>query len=216
VSCFYLHAPCSVLPQRASFCPTSTTWQAYINTHKHQYTHEDARPKTRPKTRHAHSNKHTYTPDSVLPTDTHWHIQTSTHTHTHLQYAIFCDHNLRRLGRFQPQVSDTTPPFRHFLHPPTCTGGRPKQQRWWMALDRRTFTTCIFRADNGTHRPSKTTLYAVSLRLCRPVIPSLCQIMLTRHPKTTSCQHKLVMTHQLSVECPFTPSQNHSCPEKPH
>ena len=25
VSCFYLHAPCSVLPQHASFCPTSTT-----------------------------------------------------------------------------------------------------------------------------------------------------------------------------------------------
>jgi len=46
--------------------------------------------------------------------------------------------------------------------------------------------------------------HAVSLRLGRPVIPSSCQIVLTRHPKTTSCQHKLATTHQLSVECPCT------------
>jgi len=58
--------------------------------------------------------------------------------------------------------------------------------------------------------------HAVSLRFCRPVIPSSCQIVQTRHPKTTSCQHKLVTTHQLSVECPCTPPKTHSCPEKPH
>jgi len=58
--------------------------------------------------------------------------------------------------------------------------------------------------------------HAVSLRFCRPVIPSSCQIVLTRHPKTTSCQHKLVTTHRLSVESPCTPSQSDSCSEKPH
>jgi len=58
--------------------------------------------------------------------------------------------------------------------------------------------------------------HAVSLRFCRPVIPSSCQIVLTRRPKTTSCQHKLVTTLQLSVECPCTLSQTHTCPEKPH
>jgi len=31
-----------------------------------------------------------------------------------------------------------------------------------------------------------------------------------------SCQHKLVTTRQLSVECPCTPPQTRSCPEKPH
>jgi len=58
--------------------------------------------------------------------------------------------------------------------------------------------------------------HAVSLRFCRPVISSSCQIVLTRHPKTTSGQHKLESTHQLSFECPCTPSQTHFCPEKPH
>jgi len=58
--------------------------------------------------------------------------------------------------------------------------------------------------------------HAVSLRLCKPVTPSSCQIVLILHVKTTSCQHKLVTTHQLSVECPCTPSQTHSCPKKPH
>ena len=33
--------------------------------------------------------------------------------------------------------------------------------------------------------------------------------------KTTSCQHKLVTTHQFVVECPCTPPQTRSCPEKP-
>jgi len=46
--------------------------------------------------------------------------------------------------------------------PPAQVGKKknslPKQQQWWMALDRRTFTTCTFRSDNGTHGPSKTTL----------------------------------------------------------
>jgi len=38
-----------------------------------------------------------------------------------------------------------------------------------------------------------------------------CQIVQTRHPKTTRCQHKLVTTHQLSVAIP-----TNSCPKKPH
>jgi len=46
VSCFYLHAPCSVLPQRASYCHTPTTGQAYTHTHAHQYTHTDTDTKT--------------------------------------------------------------------------------------------------------------------------------------------------------------------------
>ena len=58
--------------------------------------------------------------------------------------------------------------------------------------------------------------HAVSLRFCRPVIPSSCQIVPICHPKMTRCQHNLVMTHQLSDECPFSPSQAPSCPEKPH
>ena len=68
--------------------------------HAHRHTYEDARPKTHQKTRRTHINTHAYTPDGVLPTDTHWHIQTRTHTHTHLQYASFGDCSLRRLGRF--------------------------------------------------------------------------------------------------------------------
>ena len=46
--------------------------------------------------------------------------------------------------------------------------------------------------------------------------PKLIQIELTPHPKTTSCQHKLATPHQLSVECPWNPSQTHSCSKKPH
>ena len=36
--------------------------------------------------------------------------------------------------------------------------------------------------------------HAVSLCVCRPVIPSSCQIVPARHPKTTRCQCKLVTT----------------------
>ena len=52
--------------------------------------------------------------------------------------------------------------------------------------------------------------HAVSLRFCRLVIPNSCQIVLTRHAKTTSCQYKLVTTHEFSVECPRTQSQPYS------
>jgi len=58
----------------------------------------------------------------------------------------------------------------------------------------------------ATHSHGPRHGHAVILRFCRPVTPSSCQIVLTRHLKTTSCQHKLVTTHQLSVECPCTPS----------
>jgi len=58
--------------------------------------------------------------------------------------------------------------------------------------------------------------HTVSLHFCRPVISNSCQTVLNCHQKTTSCQYKLVTTHQLSVECPCTPSQTHSYPEKPH
>jgi len=49
--------------------------------------------------------------------------------------------------------------------------------------------------------PLLWTCRSVGLRFCRPVIPSSCQIVLTRHPKTTSCQDKLVTTHVLAP-CP--------------
>jgi len=62
--------------------------------------------------------------------------------------------------------------------------------------------------------------HAVSLRFCRPVIKSSCQIVLIVFvnclPKTRRCQRKLVTTRQLSVGNPSTPSQTPSCPEKPH
>ena len=56
-----------------SYFHNMTGLHKYIHTliHTHRHTYEDERPTTRPKTRRTHRNTRTYTPDSVLPTDTH-------------------------------------------------------------------------------------------------------------------------------------------------
>jgi len=76
-----------VLPVRASFFPTLTTWKACTRTHTQRYIHTDTqrhKPKDTPNIpRCTPKNTHTYAHNSVLQTDTHWHTYKHAHSHTH-------------------------------------------------------------------------------------------------------------------------------------
>jgi len=122
---------------------THTHRDTHTLIHSHKHTYKDARPKTRPKTRHTHITTHTHTRTTVsnkqIRTDTYKHAHTHTLSHNMRAFVIdvsegladFCNHRYQTYShphylRASTASSCTPHPLLHFQHPPTCTGGRPK------------------------------------------------------------------------------------------
>jgi len=180
VSCFCLHASFSDLPQRASFCPTSTTWQTCTHTHTHWFTHADTHTKTHTP-RHAqrqfvHTQRHTHAHTAV--SDKQIHTDTYKHTHAHPRtdnIRVFVITVLEGVWEFcfhrYPTYSHP-----HYLRESTVSSCSPPPSRIFSTLllvqvpnqndsgnecfgpQDLSSTTCTLQVDNGTHRPSKTTL----------------------------------------------------------